>query len=180
MKNKTPKELIKIGVQNGQYPEFLYKYRTLESAIQYLEGPTIYASSILNFNDLFEGHFCLDPRNTYVELISYLNKIAPQMPMTERVSIARTLSVNPQKEYELLEPIIRKDLEDTGVFCLSRDWNSILSWAYYSEDHKGICIEYKPMLDDELCSLLLPVNYSDDYVEFNYINQPEGVTKVIT
>ena len=180
MKKMTPKELVKIGVQSGQYPEFLYKYRTLETAIQYLEEPTIYASSILKFNDPFEGHFCLNPRNTFVELMGYFTKIAPTMSMQQKIILAQTLSANPQKEYELLEPNIRKDLEKTGVFCLSRDWNSILSWAYYSEDHKGICIEYKPILDEELCRHLLPVNYSDEYVEFNYINEPEGVTKVIT
>lgn len=182
VKNEQPKDMtdnhyrqiIERGIQLGQYPERLYKYRTLESAVQTLEGPSFYASSILNFNDPYEGHFDLDAHNTQQEWEKFLLRETPDMPKAEITKKARILSTHPKDERQIVEPIIHKVLEDTGVYCLSKKWDSIPTWAYYAEDQKGICIEFNPAQDEELCRILLPVNYSDDYVHFNYLNYPQG------
>lgn len=31
----------------------------------------------------------------------------------------------------------------TGVFCMSKDWRLLTQWAYYADDGRGLCLEYK-------------------------------------
>lgn len=179
MKKLNTRDAIKEGIRQGKYPERLYKYRTLESAIRSLKGPSFYASSILDFNDPYEGHFVLDPINTQQEWEDFLHREDPKMSQTEITAHAHQLATNPIEERNLIEPIIHKELQDTGVYCLSKNWDSIPTWAYYSEDHKGIVIEYDPLQDAELCDALLPVIYSDNYIKFNYLRHPQGCVESI-
>lgn len=173
------RKLIEIGIKNGQYPERLYKYRTLESAIRTLEGPSFYASSISDFNDPYEGHFVLDSNNTKQEWVQFLMREASDMNAIEIEYKARMLAADPKKARKLLEPIIHEVLQKSGVYCLSKNWNNIATWAYYSENHEGICIEYNPLEDNELCNILLPVKYSNDYLKFNYLREQNGPQKAI-
>ncbi len=166
------------GILNEQYPRYLYKFRTLESAVRDLRIPSIYMNSIVNFNDPYEGHFVLDSKNTTVEWETFLQNIGYKSSNIKKKAVY--YAANPDKAQKLLEPIIRDNLEKSGVFCFSKGYDKIPMWAYYAEDHKGICIEYDPLQDEQLCDSLLPMNYSKDYVRFNYINEPFGVTRSIT
>lgn len=51
----------------------------------------------------------------------------------------------------LIERELRSGYE-RGVCCLSRKWDSVLMWSHYSDQHRGLCIEYdaSPMKADDL------------------------------
>lgn len=170
--------LVQGSIEQGKYPKRLYKYRTLKSAVKSLKDPSIYLSSVLSFNDPYEGHFALDPNNTVQEWMSYIKRNRMVLD-----GLARNKAIQLSKDSSLAGSIqkdaIKNVLEECGVFCFSTNSKSILMWAYYSEDHAGICIEYDPSKDAQLRNVLLRVKYSNDFVKFNYLRQPERATDAI-
>ncbi|MCG6537996.1 MAG: DUF2971 domain-containing protein [Syntrophales bacterium LBB04] len=43
-----------------------------------------------------------------------------------------------------------KELEESGVFCLSECNNNILMWSHYADGHKGFCVEFERKPDNDL------------------------------
>lgn len=54
---------------------------------------------------------------------------------------------------------------NSGVLCLSEEYNSILMWSHYAENHKGVCFEFTRAEDNDLGDLELcsPVKYDRHY-----------------
>lgn len=169
--------LIQIGIAKGQYPSRLYKYRTLDSAIRSLKEPFIYLASVLEFNDPYEAHYILDTNNSEQEWISYL--VQQGVPPAIAIAKAKQLSQFPVEAAKIQKEEIDKVLKNSGVFCFSKLNDNILMWSYYSEDHRGVCIEYDPLKDEQLCELLLPLRYTDDYIKFNYLTDQAGPKNAI-
>jgi len=76
--------------------------------------------------------------------------------------------------------------KDIGVFSLTANLKSILSWSHYADSHRGFCVGFhtwnlKAFL--EKCGLLLdlrPVNYSGEYPFINgYRTSDEETTNKI-
>lgn len=169
--------LIQIGIAKGQYPSRLYKYRTLDSAIRSLKEPSIYLASVLEFNDPYEAHYVLDSNNSVQQWTSFLEQQG--VPSAIAVAKAKQLSYLPKEAAKIQKEEIDKILQNSGVFCFSKLNDSILMWSYYTDNHRGVCIEYDPIQDEQLCNLLLPVKYSDDYIKFNYLTDQEGPKNAI-
>jgi len=184
--NDTPsvdnqcQQLIEKGIKNGQYPKRLYKYRSLTSAIRSLRKPSIYMSSIWEFNDPYEGHYVLDGNNSATEWENFISKTDPTIPSFVVKANAIKMESHPIEAKRIIDKEINDALLRSGVFCFSKKNKSIPMWSYYSEDHKGICVEYDPLQDKKLCDILLPVNYSDKYVKFNYLLHQSGPKDAIT
>ena len=180
MKDKSPHELIEMGINSKKYPKRLYKYRSLASAIRSLKTPSIYMSAIWEFNDPYEGHYVLDGYNNAAEWENFIMMTDPTTPQIVAKKNALKMVKNPIEANRIIDTEINNALIHSGVFCFSKKNKSIPLWAYYSEDHKGICVEYDPLQDEQLCDLLLPVNYSDKYVKFNYLRHQSGPKDAIT
>lgn len=72
----------------------------------------------------------------------------------------------------LLPPHIFDRLNDPMKICsFSERFDSMLMWSHYSDQHKGICIEYDFSEYLQVNNLLYPVVYSDDLFEFNLFQQ---------
>lgn len=170
--------LVQSGIESGKYPKRLYKYRTLESAVRSLSKPSIYLSSVLKFNDPYEGHFELDPNNTEQEWLDFITRYRMVVPVQAQ-PYAQRLSKDYMKAESIQMKAIKNVLGKCGVFCFSTKNKSLLMWSYYSEDHAGVCVEYDPSKDAQLRNILLPVKYSNDFVKFNYLRQPERATDAI-
>lgn len=51
-------------------------------------------------------------------------------------------------------------------------YDSLLMWAHYANNHRGMCVEYELMeINKQLGFSPVPVIYSDRKVKFNSINQ---------
>jgi hypothetical protein len=48
------------------------------------------------------------------------------------------------KEYvaEDIKRVFDGEMEQKGVFSLSKTWKSPLMWSHYADEHRGICLEY--------------------------------------
>ena len=59
-----------------------------------------------------------------------------------------------------------------GISCLSESCDSLLMWAHYANNHKGICVEYELLeINKQLHFSPIPVLYSDKRADFFTFNQ---------
>ena len=57
-----------------------------------------------------------------------------------------------------------------GVSCLSESDNSLLMWAHYANNHRGMCVEYDLLgINSALKFTAVPVIYSQERACFNFI-----------
>ena len=126
-------------------PQHLYKYRSLQTksqmryCYQLLVRDQAKFSLPDEFNDPFEFH---------------VRPVAPEDPCARKgyiQRIARDHNRNPEDiEQQIDSPEFLKDAARTllagtrntiTVFTVSETYSDPAMWAYYADEHKGICIE---------------------------------------
>ena len=61
-----------------------------------------------------------------------------------------------------------------GIACLSEAYDSLLMWAHYANDHRGMCVEYELLeFNRQLGFSPVPVVYSDERVSIHTIETLE-------
>ena len=59
------------------------------------------------------------------------------------------------------------NIENTGIFCATKNFSNLLMWAHYADQHKGLVLGFKPSLErDSMLMLLEPVIYSNERPAF--------------
>ena len=80
-------------------------------------------------------------------------------------------------DFDYVAQLVRDHIKTFGVQCFSKHWNIPLSWAHYSSQHQGFCIEY------DVHQMNLVSANGDDFAvyDINYTNSlPEiCLTEVI-
>lgn len=104
----------------------VYKYRSgSKRDIKTLINNQFYSASIDSLNDIQETKILID--NQEFEIIDFLLK--PHVSDNENT----------------FRSILENYLQETkqfGIYSLSKNYDNELLWAYYSNSHKGFCIEY--------------------------------------
>lgn len=104
----------------------VYKYRSgSERDIETLVNNQFYSASIDSLNDIQEAKVQIN--NNEFKLFDLL------------------LNTNDLKDSNSFKIILEKYLQQTkeyGIYSLSKNYDNELLWAYYSNSHKGFCIEY--------------------------------------
>jgi hypothetical protein len=136
----------------------VYKYRRLDHYTKdSIKNNTIYFSNPLNFNDpldtlinfYFEGDYDL------------LCKKFFELGVKDYKGYAKAL----EKHNNFNE--ICKDnphIINLSISCFSEEYDNILMWSHYADNHKGICLEYKTVSVDEYNCLL----FDDSDIEADY------------
>lgn len=139
-------------------PPLLYKYRKIDSDEFYLSMITkgeIYFSSGRHFNDPFENYFIPDSTASKLsdnELLEYIKaKTAQRFPDVnkdqkeelekkafERFKHHRT------DPYKIASELHEMQFDRFGILSLAKTATSLPMWAYYSDNHEGICVGIKP------------------------------------
>lgn len=61
-----------------------------------------------------------------------------------------------------------------GIACLSELDDSLLMWAHYANNHRGMCVEYELLeINKQLKFTPVPIIYSEERVCFNSLNLSE-------
>lgn len=80
--------------------------------------------------------------------------------------------------YQVRSEVLRNEFDDKhyGILCLSENWESILMWTHYADDHKGYCIgfEQKWICLPSLFGKVKRVNYSEEYPEIDPLNKDKN------
>ena len=165
--------------------KYLYKYRSMDSRglkdIFYLRK--VYFTDPTAFNDPFDCNpkLCCNWGSLKKEL--HLRELAIDFFPNERNKAKKFASNNKHKlgSHDFMKSIFDKLIRSIGIYCLSEKKNDLLMWAHYSDNHKGLCIEFDASKKNTLFWEALEVDYKEKYPEVNYldIRNPQEYRKAL-
>lgn len=169
--------LLLKGIEDGKYPETLFKFRTINRGKQILQDCTFRFSSPTAFNDPFDCS--LDEVTTY--RMSEIKKFFDGYGGYSRIPRKRRDLIQQDKSIvsEWVKDAKDKAVNSRGVLALSGTVEEILLWSHYADDHKGLAIELS--LREDLGFFLGPriMKYYEQYTPTNYLSDPEGTVDAI-
>lgn len=119
----------------------------------------------------------MDSNYTKEDWIAYYQRLGTTYEKAK--IIADVIMSDPQKACKTVSDAIEKQMNNTGILCLTPHNDNLLMWAHYADSHKGVCIEYDLQTDINAFCFPKKVEYSDDYMRFNYVKNHEHVTDCI-
>ncbi|WP_086382305.1 DUF2971 domain-containing protein [Caballeronia sordidicola] len=171
--NRQLRRHITLGQDEKPYPLFLYKYRTgnesfLDRIIVHSE---LYLSRRDDFNDPFDtrceityGGSGPEKRSRFQSVVAGQN-----IPMKRRAELWSHL-LDDVKGKKLAQSSFDHVADSTGIHSLTKTPRSLLMWAHYGAEHKGICLQFYIPADFERFREALPVAYSGDFTSLNWLS----------
>ncbi len=169
---------------------FIYKYRSIDPNLEesvdrvrdILVRSRLWLSSPLDFNDPFDMSAKIVATSTGQERRERARALLKERGIRykERERRVSDFARTPIAEIEAkLEEIHRKRLANTGVCSFAGDPRSILMWSHYSGNHTGLCVQFETARDFLTLSNAVPVEYSTEYPEINWITEPPSVLRKV-
>ncbi|MCP3712581.1 DUF2971 domain-containing protein [Paraburkholderia sp. CNPSo 3274] len=168
--------------QQSRYPRLLYKYRHVSA--QHLEplllSSTFYLSSREQFNDPFDAQCVvrvsadLQARRARLEQLksSAKGRRAGQpagLNMKQREALHGDMlthgraKIRAQRAYDL-------NANAYGIYSMAETPRSLLMWAHYAHNHRGVCLVFYVPADPDVFTYALPVEYGDTYPSMEWTN----------
>jgi hypothetical protein len=177
-------------------PEFLYKYRTVDT-IQALERVRailiqhqLWFSAADDFNDPYDcAPIVRTPLNRQ-RMIGIASRVAAretegkgraQRRLARRENLVRIKRMNysPEQVEQINAGILAMIRRDTGVFSLSADAASVLMWSHYAQSHTGVCLRFRLDVNSEIRDAV-GVRYSVERPTVDFLGDPmEMATKAL-
>lgn len=120
-----------------------------------LKDPKLYAERMrLPLEDAINAKALLNKFNNNQKeaIIQFAREIGKNDPGTQKV----------QKFLEDSIPAIQELFSNCGIFCVTKNKNSMLMWSHYAQQHYGAIIGFKPSQEnDSFLKMIKPVVYTD-------------------
>ncbi len=207
LKSDNFEEMLPLKMRH--FPSSFYKYRVLnERTIESIECDSLWMSEFDKLNDTFECSLILDNKSMLRDFftkednvrlfkafgytVDELNSIRSNVnPFGEFKRIAQTkgieIPLTEQQQLERVQSAWKKDEMERNsnirICSFSTINDSLLMWAHYSDEYRGICIEYDLLDSDTLRPWIQPVHYTDFRVRvqnFEEINARFNVVASVT
>jgi hypothetical protein len=174
----TLPELVTLAVHQKQIPQYLYKYRTIDSAEKLLDNNSLWFSNPEDFNDPFDCQIYADADNSEEELRELIRRTVT-VPISEKaISKLASDSVNiPGKWEKILNDSIKNIMKKTGICCFAGNPSNLLMWSHYTNSHKGICLKFDILEDPDFFVFPMPVHYRTDYPHYNHLQNKDEIIK---
>ena len=158
-----------------QAPAFLYKYyKDNEWSLENLNNGKMWFSAPCNFNDVFDCSITVDEKELFKDA---LNMSPYKMKIRAGSSAWKDLKDFVHREVSKGQSIFENLRGQMGVACLSESYNSLLMWAHYANNHRGICVEYDLLeINNILMFTAIPVIYSGERICFDFFD-PQSIEK---
>ena len=163
--------------------QVLYKYGSLNKHSEALfSTPTIWFSPPAQLNDPFECRPLLTFDGTSEQIVEFLGKeyrkrnpnLPPQNATARAVSIVlEGRHLDPNTWERVRQSVVTMLGHRIGLYCLSRNNNSILMWSHYSQNHRGYCLEFEATNTTPFFGEAQPVWYATDYPVVDFFNTPK-------
>ena len=174
MVEKDREKVLRNGIEEGFYPRYLYKYWSFKSAIRFLKDNTIKYSSCDEFNDPFEGTFCLIGDISKKERSEFIKRFVPTF---QKDKLLGTIPYDTLKA--LMTKVIKESVRCVGIFCMAEKNDNLLMWAHYAHEHEGVCLKFDLLKDTKAFSSLHKVVYTTDYLNFNFVTDYFRVNDIL-
>lgn len=145
-------EYASVYLQNYA-PAIIYKYLPdEENRIDAIVNDKLWFSLPSTFNDVFDSDLVFDADSIVQSVISQLtSQVAYKKLITNDSKLREYIA----KERNRFQSLVDDNRNTFGVSCFSESCSSLLMWAHYANNHKGLCVGYR--LLDFFLSLSLPV-----------------------
>lgn len=147
-------------------PKYLYKYYSEKPLnMDAIKNHEMWYSAPCNFNDVFDGDVSINEKAIFESFLSadpQGRRIRQGSPMWIK------LKSDVHKQIDYLQGTFEETKQTTGISCLSESDSSLLMWAHYANNHKGMCVEYELLqISEQLKFSPIPVIYTDERVSLN-------------
>lgn len=156
-------------------PASLYKYYgDTPEKLNAVKNNKMWYSAPSNFNDVFDCDISIDDKKIFNEAL----KLLPDKRRIRPGSNAwRELRATINQQLRALRAKLDELRNTTGVSCLSESENSLLMWAHYAHNHRGICVEYDLLEINRILNFsAIPVIYSEERPCFDCLD-PQIIQK---
>ena len=155
---------LKQMVDSGKIKQDLFKYRSIssENTDKIFTDHTLWFEHPNKFNDPFDCWANI--QSVDLSGISCIINRSGLSKQDKRICELGKQSLTPQA----LKQAVDKVMSNLGVCCLGMDEKNILMWSHYSEDHKGICLQFDVLEDSDFFTLAIPVRYVDQMPIYNH------------
>ena len=168
---------MQAGADVGYYymcyaPSSLYKYyRDNPRDLDAIKNNKMWYSAPCDFNDVFDCDLAIDEKeifNSVLQMVPDKRGIRTGSPIWKQLKGTVNQKIREfQAEFEELRTKM-------GIACLSEAYDSLLMWAHYANDHRGMCVEYELLeFNRQLGFSPVPVVYSDERVSIHTIETLE-------
>ena len=149
-------------------PASLYKYYSdTKLNFETIKNNSMWYSAPCNFNDIFDCNISIDDEkifNNALNLFPNKRGVRTGSPMWKK------LKEEINRGLYMLETQFNELRNTTGISCFSEREDSLLMWAHYANNHRGICVEYNLLnINKELGVTAVPIIYSNDRTCFDSI-----------
>jgi len=166
-------------IKDGDIPRYIYRYDTCKNAELSISGKYIWMSSNSTFNDPFEGILNADYAKAQdADIVEFY--MAQKLPVAEFVNLINDLKDNKKRQIlvEGMKNNHRNNITSTGIFCCSETNNNITMWSYYAQAHKGVCLEYDILKDQNTFEFVNKIEYTENFpIEAPLDKVKEGTKK---
>lgn len=158
----------KIGYYyQNRAPASLYKYYDdTPEKFTTIKNNKMWYSAPCNFNDVFDCDIPIDSEKIFHSALT----MAP-CNIKQGSPTWRNLKAEVSKGIKVLSNEFVKLKKEMGVSCFSESSGSLLMWAHYAHNHRGICVEYNLLeIKNMLDFTPIPVIYSEERTCFDSLN----------
>ena len=185
--NAHKKFLLSKIISQNKIPRYLYKYyqlnklpfQTPEELIntytkRTLTDNELYFSSPSDFNDPYDCNSPIDYNSSEEEIEHYAYILGLREIFIPKL---KELIKN---DPNFIEKMARKVINENGICCFSKSFDSILMWSHYANYHKGICLKFDITKDPDLFLSPCVVKYSKILPHFDFFEQNlQQITELI-
>lgn len=157
----------------------VYKYHRINKFLyDLLINNEIWFSEPYSFNDPFDCNLTIDGNNTPDQIRNYFKIANWNKSKDIDGTIQQLIATNFQDQeafQKKINSISKQVIGKLGLSCFTQTKDNLLMWAHYTEDHKGICLEFDHSKDLEFFRPFKKVEYDKVYPTYNYYNNKKNV-----
>lgn len=169
-------EKVRQEILTNKRPRYLYKYRSIKSAIEFLKNSSIFFSNYKDFNDPFESACKKKLEYTPKQHFDAFRRMGKDS--FSSALKAEEIRLGYINGIDLLKRSTDEILNCFAYYCMAEEPDNILMWSHYADSHKGVCFKFDIIQDLDNFFITVPVDYGSEYLEFDTLNgNPADIIK---
>lgn len=173
-------ESLTLIVKNGELPQYLYKYMSIDTAKLILSNGNVKFSNPIDFNDPFDCNITIDTDNSEEEIENYILDLSKKYQLNNKeLYQLRDTFLNNDNRFNMTINAIKNAKKEFGITCFSKKYDDLLMWAHYADKHRGVVFKFDILEDTDFFMTPFHVIYSAKYPKYNYIRDKDWLSKLL-
>lgn len=161
----------------------VFKYREInENTFKILSNHQVWFANPSTFNDPFDCNIRVDMADDSSKIKNYYNKYNKEYKFDNNdnwILLKKSNFKDISLGNKLVMDSVKRMVSKVGILSLSSKNDNILMWSHYSNDHKGICLEFDLLKGKEAFRPIKKMKYKDEYGVLRYLDNPNRVIEEI-